>query len=56
MRALVLGGMLRESATGWAFEVLVEQGVIDPATAAEARQAVDDLNTRYHVIAAEQKK
>lgn len=48
--------MLHESAAGWAFEVLVEQGVIDPETAAEAQQAVHALNERYQVIAADQQK
>jgi uncharacterized membrane protein len=56
IRALVLGGVLHESATGWAFEVLVEQGIIDPDTAAEAQQAVEALNERYQVIAADQRK
>lgn len=56
IRALVLGGVLHESAAGWAFEILVEQGVIDPDTAAEAQQAVAALNERYHVIAADQNK
>jgi uncharacterized membrane protein len=56
IRALVLGGVLHESAAGWAFEVLVEQGVIDPETAAEAQEAVNALNKRYHVIAADQRK
>lgn len=55
IRALVKGGVLHESAAGWAFEVLVEQGVIDTGTAAEAQQAVNDLNKRYHVIADEQR-
>ena len=56
IRALALGGVLHESAAGWAFEVLVEQGVIDQETAAEAQQAVNALNERYHVIAADQQK
>ena len=56
IRALVLGGVLDESAAGWAFEVLVEQGVVDSETAAEAKQAVDALNKRYHVIASDQQK
>jgi hypothetical protein len=56
IRALVLGGVLHESAAGWAFEILVEQGVIDPDTAAEAEQSVAALNERYHVVAADQKK
>jgi uncharacterized membrane protein len=55
IRALVQGGVLDKSAAGWAFEILTEQGVIDPATAAEAQQAVKDLNKRYHVVA-DQKK
>lgn len=56
IRALVLGGVLHESATGWAFEVLVEQGVIDPDTAAEAEQAVNAINERYQVVTTDQKK
>jgi uncharacterized membrane protein len=56
IRALVLGGVLHESAAGWAFEVLVDQGVIDLATAGEAQQAVDAVNKRYHVVAADQRK
>jgi uncharacterized membrane protein len=56
IRALVVGGVLHESAAGWAFEVLVEQGVVDAETAAEAKQAVDALNKRYHVVASDQQK
>lgn len=51
-----MGGVLQESAAGRAVEVLVEQGVIDPATAGEAQQAVDALNERYHVLTADQRK
>jgi hypothetical protein len=56
VRALVVGGVLHESAAGWAFEILVDQGVIDADTAAEAEQAVTALNARYHVVAADSKK
>jgi uncharacterized membrane protein len=56
IRALVLGGVLHESAAGWAFEVLVEQNVIDPDTAAEAEHAVTALNERYHVVTTRSQK
>jgi len=56
IRALVLGGVLHESAAGWAFEVLVEQGVIDPDTAAEAEQVVTALNERYRVVTTDKQK
>ena len=51
IQALVKGGVLHESAAGWAFEALVEQGVIDAETAGEAEQAVKALNERYQVVA-----
>ena len=56
IRALVLGGVLHESAAGWAFEVLVEQSVIDPETAAEAEHAVTALNERYRVVTTNRQK